>query len=631
LTLLPHKKYYYPKHFSWDTINTSENVRDEGTCIEKLCYTFNFTVHSLLSHLILENATVPKPHILLTTVCRPFGGRGEGDSVGAELFHAQVTREQGIFSYRQVIRCWGLDYIAKNIEAPSVVLHYPSEREFARELKKYSYDFIGINFVVATFHKLGSMVRLIRRHAPQAKIILGGYGTVLSDEELSPYCDLICREEGIGFMRRLLGEDTERPIIHPYAPIESPRVYSYPLKTKVAHITGGLGCPNGCDFCCTSHYFKRRYIPFVKSGEDLHRLMLRMEREAEKAGDKLSGYILIDEDFFLHEKRARDFLQSVREGGKPLSIMGFGSVRGLSKFTPDEIAEMGFDILWTAFEGTESNFNKLKGKSLSELYESLKSRGVALLSSIIIGFPYQDRTKVMEEFQMITRLGPSLWQVLIYFAFPGTPLHRQMVKENRYLPEYRENPDYRTFDGFSMHCSHPHFTAGELKEIQRELYRKNFDILGPSLLRVVQVWFDGYRNLKDSPNPLLRGRAEYMKAYVRKAIPALYPATLFGPNKNRRADARALIHEIMQETGKLSIKEGLFCCATIPLSGWTWLTAKLNILQQPKLLRVQYHGTPDFRPAHKTAELKLTYSLNFLDSGSTCPLCSCAVESEKTK
>ena len=59
------------------------------------------------------------PYVLLTTVCRPFGGNGEGDSVGAELFHAQVTRSQGIFSYRQVIRCWGLDYIAENIEAPA--------------------------------------------------------------------------------------------------------------------------------------------------------------------------------------------------------------------------------------------------------------------------------------------------------------------------------------------------------------------------------------------------------------------------------------------------------------------------------------------------------------------------------
>jgi len=163
------------------------------------------------------------PNILLTTVCRPFGGPGEGDSVGAELFHAQVTREQGIFSYRQVIRCWGLDYIAENIQAPTVVLHYPSEREFVRELKSHPYDYVGINFVVATFNKVKRMAGLIRRHSPKAKIILGGYGTVLNDEQLYPLGDHICREEGVGFMRRLLGEDVTQPIRHPYAPIESPR------------------------------------------------------------------------------------------------------------------------------------------------------------------------------------------------------------------------------------------------------------------------------------------------------------------------------------------------------------------------------------------------------------------------
>ncbi len=583
----------------------------------------------MLFHHILEEVHMPKPHILFTTVCRPFGGNGEGDSVGAELFHMQVTREQGIFSYRQVVRCWAIDYIAENIGAPSVLLHYPSKGEFVRELKKGTYDYIGINFVVATFHKLKEMTGLIRTHAPGAKIILGGYGTVLSDKELSPYSDIICREEGISFMRRLLGEDADRPMVHPYAPITPPSVYSYPRNTKVGHITGGLGCPNGCDFCCTSHFFKRKYIPFVKSGHELYRLMLRMEQEAEKNGDSISGFILIDEDFFLHEKRAREFLQSVREGCKPLSIMGFGSVRGLSKFTPDEIAEMGFEIIWTAFEGTESNFNKLKGKSLSELYSSLKSRGIALLTSMIIGFPYQDREKVMEEFRMVNELGPTLWQVLIYFAFPGTPLHRQMIAEHRFLPQYRENPDYRTFDGFSMHFSHSHFSAAELKALQKELFRKNFELLGPSIVRLIQVWFEGYLNLKDSSNTLLKLRADRMRGFLRSTLPALYPALLFGPNKDRRAEAKELLREITAATGKLTVKERFFCFATLPLSLWTWCAQKLNIGQQPKLLRVRYPERPVKRAEKKAGESLLP--VTEVNTEITSPVCSCASESEIMK
>ena len=446
--------------------------------------------------------------ILLTSVCRPFGGPGEGDSVGAELFHAQVTRAQGIFSLRQVIRCWAIDYIAENIDAPCVVLHYPSERELVRELKSDVYDYVGINFVVATFHKVRRMVELIRKYAPEARIVLGGYDTVLPDELLTPYADEICREEGIGFMRRLLSENTDRPVAHPYAPIPAVRLYSFQQNSKVGHLTAGLGCPNGCDFCCTSHFFKRKYVPFLQTGRAIYEEIMAIEAKAKARGETLSSFIFIDEDFFLYKKRAREFLECVREGGKPLSIMGFGSVRGLSQFTPDEIAEMGFDTIWTAFEGEQAGYGKLKGTNLEELYTSLKSRGVALLTSMIIGFPYQDAPGLRKEFDRLMDLSPSMTQILIYFAFPTTPFHAQVVAEDRYLPEYKKEPDLRRWDGFAMHFKHPNFSAPELEGLQKKFYREDFERLGPSIMRLIRVWLEGYKNHRESDIPLLRARAE---------------------------------------------------------------------------------------------------------------------------
>ena len=70
-----------------------------------------------------------------------------------------------------------------------MVLQYPSKRELIRELKK-GYDYVGISFLMAIFHKVKDMVALIRQYAPNTKIILGGYGTVLKDEELKPYARL---------------------------------------------------------------------------------------------------------------------------------------------------------------------------------------------------------------------------------------------------------------------------------------------------------------------------------------------------------------------------------------------------------------------------------------------------------
>ncbi len=528
-------------------------------------------------------------NILLTSVTRPFGGPGEGESVGAELFHAQVTRAQGIFSFRQVIRCWGLDYIAGNISSPSVVLHYPSEREFLHELQRRRYDYIGINFVVATFHKVKRMAELIRKHAPASRIVLGGYGTVLSDDLLAPLADYICREEGIGFFRKLLEEEPSRPLRHPYAPISSPVLFSYRRPTKVAHITSGLGCPNGCDFCCTSHFFKRRYIPFAETGRELYDAILNMEEEARKAGDDLGGFILIDEDFFLQETRAREYLECVRREGRAFSIMGFGSVRGLSQFTADEIAEMGFETIWTAFESPSAGYEKMRGRDLSTLYRDLQSRGIAILSSMIIGFPHQDRAAILRDFELLMSLEPSLTQILIYFAFPGTPFYTTTIAEDRYLPQYRDNPDYRRWDGFSMHFKHPHLAPDEIETLQREMYRQDFERLGPSLVRVARVWFNGYMNLQHSSNPLLRARAERLRSFCRSAVAGLFPAIFFGPSGEARRRARELLLDIQRETGPLTLTEKASGAGAVVLSGWTWLMMRMNLFQQPRLLRLEYH------------------------------------------
>jgi len=547
-----------------------------------------------------------KPSILLTTVCRPFGGSGEGDSVGAELFHAQVTRAQGIFSFRQVIRSWGLDYIAENISYPSVVLHYPSEREFLKEIRSRRYDYIGINFVVATFHKVRRMAELIRMHAPDAEIVLGGYGTVLPDELLAPLSDHVCREEGIRFFKKLLGEEPDYRLRHPYAPIPSPSLYSYKRPTKVAHITSGLGCPNGCDFCCTSHFFKRRYIPFAETGRELYETILQMEKKALDEGDDLGGFILIDEDFFLQKERAAEYLECVRREGRVFSIMGFGSIRALSQFTADEIAEMGFEIIWIAFESPSAGYAKMKGREIGTLFSELQSRGVAVLSSMIIGFPHQNRNDILRDFELLMSYQPAMTQILIYFAFPGTPFYKKVIAADRYLPQYRDQPDYRRWDGFSMHFKHPDLTAPELENLQGELYRQDFRLLGPSVVRISEIWFNGYRSLRKSPNPLLKARAERMRLFCRSALPGLFPAFLFAAGRHSRRKARKLLREIVQETGALTFAEKAKGFGAVLFSIWTWLKLKLNIFQQPRLLRLEYNqAKPDGHASEKyTAELE---------------------------
>jgi hypothetical protein len=217
---------------------------------------------------------------------------------------------------------------------------------------------------------------------------------------------------------------------------------------------------------------------------------------------------------------------------------------------------------------------------------------VAILSSMIVGFPYQDRAKIVKEFDRLMALGPTLTQILIYFAFPGTPFHRQVVAEGRYLPEYQDNPDLRRWDGFAMHFKHPKFAAPELEALQKELYRQDFLQLGPSLVRMMRLWLEGYRNLRNSPKPLLRARAEHLWQEIMTALPGIYPAMLVGPTRKTRAQARQLSCEIRREMGTFPLRERLKGWATLTLATWTWLTFKLNIFQQPGLLRIEHRVSP---------------------------------------
>ena len=75
---------------------------------------------------------------LLTSVFGPYGvddefGRAENRM---ELFHNQVTREQGIFSYRFNHHSFGLQFLAQNLETPTTVLDFPTLDRFTEEVKR---------------------------------------------------------------------------------------------------------------------------------------------------------------------------------------------------------------------------------------------------------------------------------------------------------------------------------------------------------------------------------------------------------------------------------------------------------------------------------------------------------------
>jgi radical SAM superfamily enzyme YgiQ (UPF0313 family) len=531
--------------------------------------------------------------VLLTSVCRPLGPQyGDAPSVGYELLYRQVTRAQGIFSPRTVNVQFALDYLAENLDAPAVVLHYPSQRELTRELKR-GYDYVGVSFTMALMHKMQETVALIRQHAPQSKIVLGGYGTVLKDDVLKPYADHICREEGVAYLRRLLGEPAiAMPYKHPLI-VSWLKVFGWKV-SGTGKIFAGLGCPNGCDFCCTSHFFARQHIRLLPTGRDIYGVV-----ERYFARDPGLVFLIVDEDFLLNKGRAMEFRECVLQGGKTPSIFAFSSIKAISQYTAVEILEMGIDGLWIGYEGTRSNYAKQQGRPVAELFPDLRAHGITILASMIVGFDYQTPVIVGQELEALLKLKPALGQYLIYGPVPGTPFYERIIRENLLHDVYTTDRDlfYRRADGFHTMIKHPTLSPAEIEELQAWCFEQDFQRLGPSIYRVLDTRFCGYLKLKDSPNAALRQKAAHYAKELRHAYPIFLAGRLFGPNAAVRKWIGGLERRLHAELGPPTLAQRFQSATAVGAALWTGLTLKLDLFQHPKLQRTAYRmagrGSPE--------------------------------------
>ncbi|MBN2297326.1 MAG: cobalamin B12-binding domain-containing protein, partial [Deltaproteobacteria bacterium] len=160
-----------------------------------------------------------KANILLTSV---FGPYARDDEYGSrrinpmELYHNQVTREQGPFSLRMFHRSFGLLLLKENIQAPCTMLDFPDQERFIHEISHNDYDIVGISAIMPNIGKVKRMCRLIREHLPGAAIVIGGHIANMSDLADRVEVDHICRGEGVSWFRRYLGLDEHAPIKHPH-------------------------------------------------------------------------------------------------------------------------------------------------------------------------------------------------------------------------------------------------------------------------------------------------------------------------------------------------------------------------------------------------------------------------------
>jgi radical SAM superfamily enzyme YgiQ (UPF0313 family) len=494
--------------------------------------------------------------VLLSSV---FGPYAQDDEFGSrsinpmELYHNQVTREQGPFSLRLFHRSWGIIFIQHNISAPCAVLDFPTRERFIEELKAHEYDIVGVSGIIVNIGKVREMCRLVREHSPTSTIVVGGHVAAIPGLQHMIDADHIVKGEGVSWFRSFLGEDPTVPVNHPVIPssfgfsimgLRGPQGGGSPAAT----IIPSVGCPMGCNFCTTSAFFggKGKVINFFEHGAEIFHAMCDAEA---RLGVK--SFFVMDENFLLYKERAMELLEHMKEKGKAWSLYVFSSANAISKYKMRELVELGVAWIWMGLEARQSGYSKLKGADTVTLTKELQAHGIGVLGSTIVGLEHHTPDNIQAEIEHAVAHDTDFHQFMLYTPVPGTPLYEEMASEGRLIDV--DLADIHGQDRFNFeHAAMPRDSS---KRWLDWAFRRDYEKNGPSVYRLAKTMMEGWKRYHDDPDPRVRQRFQRTARDLRRS----YGAALFAMEKYLRdtnvdvsLKIRALRRDMEGEFGALT-------------------------------------------------------------------------------
>ena len=479
-----------------------------------------------------------------------FGPYGVDDEFGRkenimELFHNQVTKAQEAASFRFHHRSFGLYFIAENIRADVTVLDFPSRSRFIREIRK-GYDVVGISFITPNFLKAREMASQVRKHAPGARIVLGGHGAAIGDVEKLIDCDHVVKGDGMAWFRAFLGQDPSAPIAHPVLPAnERARIFGIQLPGPAdSLLVPGVGCVNGCRFCSTSHFFGKAYIPFLKTGRDI---FLEACRIADRRGT--SAFFVMDENFLKDRERALELLAEMEKHRRWFQFRGFSSAEAIQAFGLDNLVRLGMDLIWIGFEGKDANaYAKNVGIDARQMVRDIRDRGISVLASGILCAEHHTQESVVEEIDFLVNLNADLVQFMLLTALPVTQLYEHFKATNvlRNLLPYEEWHGQKR-----LNYDHAEFPGDEAERILARAFRRDYEVNGSSIYRMSETAMRGYRTLAamKTRDACLEARLNQLADRVRRACQLLPLVARYAVNERERGKALALDRERKDRLG----------------------------------------------------------------------------------
>jgi len=449
--------------------------------------------------------------ILLTTPTYPYPTLPANDSL-TDATGQRFTHGDDIFTIISHTHCFGNHILAQNINTPSTLLEYPRWKHFTNEVDK-GYDYIGISCFPVHLDNVLKMCEYIRENSPDTTILIGSYGAQAfkakyDEETQKKYVDYAVKGEGVNFLRKLLGEDTNRPIEQKLMPKCGGSLWfidKYPRGT-IGFLVSGLGCPGACDFCSTTEMFGYKRIQLLSPEELVKHMHLY-----HKYFPDISQIFVIEEDHFRYPEyliKTKEYWESNPKVVESLDWFAFGSVDHIWNFADkygwDAVAEIGIGAIFIGVESKfagEHGYTKVKEADSREVFNKLHNMGIRTIGAWICGWDFHDHSNIYEDLNYFVACYPTYEQLTRLSPFPGTALYNKMKKSGR----LRDVP-----------WEDVHFWSGSQENVALEIHETlnlteyGYDLIyktwGPSVLRKLDVILRGYEYCLNSDNPIMRDR-----------------------------------------------------------------------------------------------------------------------------
>ena len=269
-----------------------------------------------------------------------------------------------------------------------------------------------------------------------------------------------------------------------------------------ATLIPGVGCPLGCNFCSTSAMFggKGHFVEFYKTGAELFEVMAALESNLG-----VRGFFVMDENFLLDRKRALQLLDLMEKHGKSWYLQVFSSANVLRLYSMEELVGLGVNWVWLGMEGKDSQYAKLAGTDTRSLTRELHEHGIHVLGSSIIGLEEHTPQNIDEVIDHAVSHNTDMHQFMLYMPVPGTPLHAEHEIRGTLLSETEVSPG-DAHGQSTFNYRHPHIHHGAEAEMLLRAFQRDFEVNGPSVVRIIRTLLAGWRRYKQHPNARIRAR-----------------------------------------------------------------------------------------------------------------------------